>query len=312
MGIKHNYTATGTNDTNKQVSVNRWNEDHIIDSQMNLPKIVSPSTPAANYVGLYTHGSAARMLPAFIDPTGSTYTLQPHIGSNKIALWNPPGNSATNPTPIGAMNVLTLTGTATARTVATTNVATRLSRLGIVSAAGAGSFAALREGSNRYTIGAGVGIGGFFYSIRFTMSNAAAVAGERCFIGLSSNTGAPTNVEPNTLTNVIGLVKLSSSNNWHFYSAAGSAGTATDLGVNFPATGLSTDAYEFNMYAKSDGTLGYRLTRLGTAYYIGNTISAVNLPTTTTLLGHQIWKTNNATALAVGIDIASIYVESDN
>jgi hypothetical protein len=31
MAIKHNYTATGTNDATKQVSVNRWNEDHVID-----------------------------------------------------------------------------------------------------------------------------------------------------------------------------------------------------------------------------------------------------------------------------------------
>jgi len=312
MGIKHNHTATGTNDANKQVSVNRWNEDHIIDSQINLPKIASPSTPAANTAGVYIAGNADKMVPAFIDPTGTKLELQRFLGSTKFALWSPPGNSTTNPTPIGAMNAPTLIGTATSRSVGTTNIATRLARLGIVSSAAAGNFAALREGSNRYVTGNGVGLGGFFYSVRFTMSNAAGVAGERCFIGLSNSTAAPTNVEPNTLTNVIGLVKLSSSNNWLFYSAAGSAGTATNLGVNFPANTLSTDAYEFSMYAKPNGTLGYKLVRLNTAFFVENTVSAVNLPTNTTLLGHQIWKTNNATALAVGIDIASIYVESDN
>ena len=31
MGIKHSYTATGTNDAGKQVSKDRWNEDHAID-----------------------------------------------------------------------------------------------------------------------------------------------------------------------------------------------------------------------------------------------------------------------------------------
>lgn len=31
MALKHAYTATGTNDTAKQVSVDRWNSDHVVD-----------------------------------------------------------------------------------------------------------------------------------------------------------------------------------------------------------------------------------------------------------------------------------------
>jgi hypothetical protein len=39
--------------------------------------------------------------------------------------------------------------------------------------------------------------------------------------------------------------------------------------------------------------------------------SAVNLPSSTTLLAFRAWRTNNTAAAAVGIDISSIYLETD-
>jgi hypothetical protein len=306
--IKHAYTATGTNDGAKQVSVDRWNQDHIIDSELDLP-LITPATPAADTVSIFGKKIGGRMMVAQMGPSGLDTSLQAHLGGNKVGLWIPPGNASTVPGVFG-IGVMTATGTATARTVATTSFATRMARLGYVSAATAGALSGIREGNNKYSVGAGNGIGGFFYRLRFVPSDAAAVSGERFFAGLWGTTTAPTNVEPSTLTNCLGICQLSTSSNLQIYGAGASASTPVDLGSNFPATGLSTDAYEFSMFAKPDGTVTWQVDRLGTAFTASGTFAAV--PSNTTLLGHQIWKTNNATALAVGVDICSLYIETDN
>lgn len=309
MSIRHAYVATGTNDGAKQVSVDRWNSDHTITAEIDLPLVDAPTAPVADKIAIYGQKRAGKMMLTQMGPSGLDSSLQPSLGGNKIGFWLPAGNSTTVPAVVG-INTMTALGTATARTVAATNFATRMLRLGYVSAATAASICGIREGQNKYTTGAGDGLGGFYYRIRFVPSNAAAVAGERMFIGLSATTAAPTNVEPNTWVNSAGIVKLSTSNNLHVYAAGASAGTAVDLGVNFPAAGLSTDAYEFAMFSPATGGIQWQVWRLGTAFTASGTFASV--PTSSTFIGHQIWKTNNATALAVGLDICSIYIETDN
>lgn len=308
MGIKHNYVATGTNDGAKQVSVTRWNEEHIVDSELILPEF-NPSSPPATKLALYNTVRAGRSMLTQKGPSGLDTTMQPHLGGNKIGLWLPPGNATTVPGVIG-IGTFTAVGTATARNAAATSLVTRMQRLGYVSAATAGSLTSIREGQAKYTTGAGDGLGGFHYRLRFAPSNAAAVSGERFFAGLSASTGAATNVEPNTLVNSLGICQLSTSTNLHIYGAAGAAGSAVDLGANFPANGLSTDAYEFSMFSGPSGTVTWQVWRLGTAFTASGTFAAQ--PSSSTFIGHQIWKTNNATALAVAFDICSIYIETDH
>lgn len=309
MGIKHNYTATGTNDGAKQVSVDRWNEDHTITTEIDLPLVASPTAPAADNIAIYGQKRAGRMMLTQMGPSGLGTTLQPNLGGNKFGLWVPPGNATTVPGVFG-IAAFTAVGTATARAAAATTLASRMLRLGYVSAATAGALTSIREAQNKYTTGAGDGLGGFYYRLRFVPSNAAAVSGERFFAGLWATTTAATNVEPSTLTNCLGICQLSTSTNLQIYGAGASAGTAVDLGVNFPAAGLSTDAYEFSMFSNSSGITTWQVWRLGTAFTASGTFASQ--PASSTFLGHQIWKTNNATALAVGMDICSIYIETDN
>ena len=309
MGIKHNYTATGTNDGAKQVSVTRWNNDHTIDSEIVLP-VVTPATPAAGTLSIFAQDIGGRVMLSQIGPSGLDTALQPNFGGNKISLWMPPGNATTVPGVFG-MGTMTATGTATTRTVATTNLLTRMTRLGYVSLATAAALSGIREGQNKYTTGAGGGLGGFYYRVRFGVSDAATVAGARMFVGLSASSGAPTNVEPNTLVNSVGICQLSTSTNLQFYCAGASATTAIDLGVNFPAITLSADAYELTMFSSpASGNISYRVLRLNTGNVATGTIST-GLPTSATLMGHQIWRTNNVTLLAVGIDVCGIYMETD-
>lgn len=187
-------------------------------------------------------------------------------------------------------------------------------RVGFVSAAGAGSLTSMRHTAAFCAVGDAVDEGGFRFWGEWMCSDAATVAGARSFFGLHSSTAAATNVEPNTLTNCIGLAQLSSSGNMHIVYGGSAAQTAIDLGANFPAGTLSADYYELELYAPrgSNNTVYYKVTRLNTGDVATGTLTGTAgtaLPASTTGLTFNNWRTNNATALAVAFDVGQILVE---
>ena len=131
----------------------------------------NPITPPSGFIGLHATSLANRILPKTIGPSGRDDTLQVNLFRNKIGLWVPSGNSNTVPGIFG-LPASTNVGTLTARNVATTNLATRIRRIGFVSSTTAGSLAEQRFAAAQHTAGTGTdGIGGFFYCIRFIPSN---------------------------------------------------------------------------------------------------------------------------------------------
>ncbi len=284
------------------------------DGSLRLPEVASPAAPAANNLNLCALDVAGREMLAVRAPFGVIAVAQPLLARNRVGLWAPPGNSTTLPGSF-AFAAPTALGTATARNIATTSLATRLKRLGYVSSSTAGNFAGHYATVAQHTIGDGSGIGGYLYVLRFVVSDAATVSGARMFAGLRNSTSAPTNVEPNTLTNAIGVAQLSTSSNLHIVYGGSAAQAAIDLGSNFPANTLSADAYELALYAPPNSqVVNYRVERLNTGQIVNGTLSgAVGtvIPAATTLLAHAVWRCNNATALAAAIDIASVYIETD-
>ncbi|MGQ0485715.1 MAG: DUF2793 domain-containing protein [Hyphomicrobiales bacterium] len=284
------------------------------DGSVQLPEVAAPAAAAADKLNLFAFDVGARTLPAFRASSGLASPLQPLLARNKVALWNAPGTSTNAPGVFGINPPLAL-GTATLRSVATTNLFTRLRRLGLVSATAAGSLAGHYMAAAQYTIGDGASLGGFHYVCRFGVSDAAAVAGARMFVGLRNAVAAPTNVEPNTLTDAVGVAQLSTSGNLHIVHGGSVAQTAIDLGANFPANTLSADAYEVSFFAPVNSqVIHYRVERLNTGHVAVGTLSGTvgtAIPAATTLLGHTAWRCNNATALAAGIDLVSVYIESD-
>ena len=309
MGIKHTTVATGINDATKQISVNKWNEAHSIDISLELP-VSAPVAPSDGLLSIYASKIGGRTMLMQKGPSGLETSIQPNLGGNKVAFWNPVGGTNTVPAVFG-MNTLIALGTATSRSNLATNFVTRMSRLGYVSAATVAGLSGIRESLAKYTTGAGSGMGGFFFRTRFCVSDGATVAGARMFIGLSANTAAPTNVEPSTLINSIGVTKLSTSNNLQIVCGGAVAGTPIDLGIDFPAHTSSIDAYELSLFAaSSDTTISYQVTRLNTGHIATGTITT-NIPVSNIMMCMQIWRCNNATASAVGIDIGNIYIETD-
>lgn len=303
----------------------RWNpaEKELYIGQLAMATLSAiPLPPTTDVVVMFTKKLASRNMPAFIGPNGLDTTIQPLLARNKIGYWNPSGNSATVP-PVFGFLALTAVGTATARNVATTNLLTRMRRLAYVSAATAGSLCGGYQPSAQYTTGNGLAgnnaMGGFFFVGRIGTSDAAAVTGARAFIGLSSSVAAPTNVEPNTLTNSIGLAQISTDNTqWYLVYGGSAAQTAIPLGTVLGAPTVTTTCYELSLFSPPslDGVINYMVTNLFTGVSVAGTITPTILgtqtPANTTLLAVRAWRTNNATALAVGLDICSFYTETDN
>jgi hypothetical protein len=276
-----------------------------------------PSAPASGHLAVYAKAIGGRMMLKQIGHSGLHTALQPFLARNKVGYWDPPGNATTQPGVFG-YTALTTTGTVTLRNIATTNLFTRMRRLAFVSSATAGNFAVARVAVAQVTVGDGSGNGGFYKICRFGCSDAATVAGARQFVGLSSSIAAPTNVEPSTLTNVIGVGHGSANTNLFMYCGGSSAQTPVNLGSSFPANTLSTDAYELAVYSPtSDNAHVYwEVTRLNTGDVASGNFTGTpgtDLPASSTLLSYQYaWRCNNATAKAVGLDIMSDYIETDN
>jgi hypothetical protein len=283
---------------------------------------IIPASPALGNVTIFGKTLANRSLAATVDASGIDAVLQPSIWRQKVGNWNPPGNSTTVPGVFG-MIAPTVLGTATARNVATTNLFTRQRRLGYVSSSSsAGSFCGHYINQAQFTTGDGSGLGGFFYSCRFGVSDTTNPIGTRMFVGMSSSVTAPTNVEPTTLTNCIGVAQLSSSTTQLFIVYGGSAAqTAIALGTNFPpytGTGATLGvSYDLTLFCPVTlpGVVYYRLERIGTSFIAEGTLTPTTVgtqtPASSTLLAHRAWRTNNNNSGVVGIDIIGFYTETD-
>jgi hypothetical protein len=235
----------------------------------------------------------------------------------RYGVWRAVGNSTAVPGSFG-IAALTFVGTPVARNFATTNWLTRQARVNYPSASTTGSLCSWRFGGGIVSLGNGT-LGGFRVRHVFMASDAATVAGARQFTGISTTTGAPTNVEPSTLLNCIGVGHGAADTNLKIYYGGSAAQTPIDLGANFPANTLSADIYEVEIWNlpgstattvvvrrfNTSGTLLFEATNV-----LGPGTAGVTMPLNNAALS-PIWgyRTNNATALAVGMDLFSFLLD---
>lgn len=148
--------------------------------------------------------------------------------------------------------------------------------------------------------------------MRFGCSDAATVADARSFYGFRDTAGNTGNVNPSTLLNIIGMGTDAGEANFSIMHNDGS-GTATKipLGSDFPDHTLSVDVYELALFAPPNASfVNYQVTRLNTGNVATGTITT-DLPSNTTFLAWQMYRSNNTTALAVGVDLMRVYIETE-
>ena len=280
-----------------------------------LSQEASPALPEAGTVRLFARSVGGRMLPAYIGPSGLDSELQPLIARNKIAWANPNGNG----TAMGLMGIaLTATGTATAANVATTNIHTAIRRLEYaVTTAAATAVAGFRSGVNQYHIGeANTPFGGFTTVCRFGPSRGqASNATRRGFVGMTSNTAAPTDANPSagtTWANMIGVGHDAADANWQIMHRTGTGEVIKIYTGIQKAYNDTTEMFEVAIFTAPTGTpaVGVQLTRLSDGLTFSHVITS-NLPAATTLLGFQAYNSVGGTSSVIGISLASLYLETD-
>ena len=280
-----------------------------------LPALADPTAPSAGNLKTYAKTIAGGYTaPAFLNATNATVQLQPAFANKKIAMYQPIWGSAT-PTVFGAM-ATTASGN-TSLSASTTNLFTRATRVNYVSSAVAGFLSYFYQAASA-SISLGTATtpayGGFYYVTRFGISD--TVAAPRTFVGLTTSITAPTNVEPSTLTNCIGVGQGAANTNLFIYYGGSAAQTPIDLGSNFPTGTSNTDWYELTLFAPptSNNTVYYQVIRLNTGNVASGTLTGTAgtaLPANTTLLAARLWRSNNATASAVTIAFGGLYLETD-
>jgi hypothetical protein len=273
-----------------------------------------PAAPTAGNLKTFARTIAGGYTaPAFLNATQAVVQLQPAFANKRIGSMLIANGTAPSITNSGFSS---FTGTTTIVTTATTSMFTRAQRFTTSSIATAGTFANYYQTTGGYTLGSATtpAYGGFYFVTRFGIAD--TVASPRTFIGISSNVSTPTNVEPSTLTNVIGVGQGASDTNLKIYYGGSAAQTPIDLGASFPTGTSNTDWYELTLFAPptSNNTVYYQVIRLNTGDKASGTLTGTAgtaLPANTTYLALRYWRTNNATASAVTLAIGGMYIETD-
>ena len=130
---------------------------------------------------------------------------------------------------------------------------------------------------------------------------------------MANTTTAPPDVEPSTITNIVGMGWDAADTNIQIMHRGTGAVTKIDLGSNFPVpTADRTKAYDLALFSPPGTTqsVSYEVTDLATGNKATGTITT-NLPTTTTLLAPRGWMSVGGTSSVIGISLMGLYIETD-
>jgi hypothetical protein len=316
MAIKHlKNSAVADSGDNALVQPSDWNGDHPIDGGFDFP-VETVEAPSTDRVRLFGRNVGGRVMPAFREPFGLDSATQPSISRNKVALWLAAGNSTTA-TQVGmAANTQ---GTATAASVAATNIHTAMRRLDyLVTTAATGATAFLSHSgitTNQFFRGVpGTRLGGFHFVARFGGATGMATSTHRFFAGMGNPTSTPMgDVDPKTMPNIIGVGYGSADANWKLMHRRGNnTATEIDLGTSFPRqTADRSKTYELALFAAPGASsVFYEFVDLETGAVATGEITS-NLPDPTTLIRWLIKASVGGTNSVIGISVVSAYIETD-
>lgn len=260
---------------------------------------------AAGELQLYSKNIAGQPTISSIGADSIPTPMQPSVAHKKVDLQGFSTNL------FGEGVVLTSGASPTARTQTSASFCAAQIRSGYASPASAGSTQTYRTNTATSWRGNGPGLGGFTHVFRFNISDTVLVATANMFVGLIAST-INTYVAPSTRVNFIGIGCDSGDTVLQLYAAGAVAQPRISLGASFPVNTTSVDVYELTLYAQPNGLdIGYKVERLNTGDVTSGTISAAaQLPSSTTLLTPQLFRSNGGTAAAVAFDLAYVYRES--
>lgn len=231
---------------------------------------------------------------------------------NEFTAWVFNGFATADISKIGILGPSS-TGTFASRQQTFANYLTSLRRSAITSGAvtAAGYRLSYRAGVLPFSLRRGLK----FRQI-FCISDPAAVAGARTFVGLINSSGSPNSAEVSSNVNLIGIGNDTADTNMSIISNDGTGvATKIDLGVNFPANTINSDVYELNLNSVANsGIVTYTVINKDatTGTIKGTAIGTIStdLPALTAGLAPHFWRNNNSTALEIAMDCMIMTNES--
>lgn len=267
---------------------------------------VTTTTPAAPSAGvkIFARKRAGRRRLSQIGPSGLDYPFQPGLDSNRASWMLPNGNSTT----VGVQGVVvTAIGTAAAANWANSSFLASLKRITYASAATAGSSGGLKHNVLQWWRGNAAGLGGFDLCWRFGF--AAYPATSRWFVGFYGSTTNPSNADPSSFTNLIGVGMDVADTAPQFMHNDGS-GTATksSSGLSAPAV---NEVWEVRVFAAPNGsTVDLSVEKLNGGS-VAEYQATTDLPANTQGLLPILWANNGTTASAITPALVGMYLETD-
>lgn len=311
MAITHSKVSLRPDGTDSSlIQPSDWNNTHEVD-QLDLPKkeVSEVSLPSVGTVATFCRDVGGRMMLAMMGPSGLDTSLQPLLARNSCSWWCAAGNSTTiNAT--GAATALTLVGTATAATYGLTTTHTKFKRADIlVTTAATTAVAGFRYAANMWSRDTG-----FHMVMRAAPATGQATTATtgRFFMGLSNNTGAPTDVAPSTLTLCVGVGFEGTDTTLFMYTNDGTGTCARTALLNLPRyTADRATMYDLALFAAPGASaIKYRVTDLSTNNYSEGEVSG-DIPLLSTLLSPRGYCSVGGTSSVTGISFVSLYLESD-
>lgn len=234
------------------------------------------------------------------------------LGDAPMTSWTPDGTSTTV-TAIGA-GALSATGALTGTAaIATTNAYTAARLVEhLVTVAATTAVAGWRYAANKWFMGNVANRGGFKVICRFGPATGVATTTNRCFVGMSANTAAATDVEPNTLINMIGAGWGAADANIQIYRNDGTGvATAIDLGANFPVpTADRTKVYELRLSVPANSTtITYVFTDIDNPAQAVTGTLTTDIPAANTLLSPRGQMSVGGTSSVIGIALGILAIQ---
>lgn len=280
----------------------------VVDGDLALLATTSNTPPPAGKVKLLARTTLGTTWLGAARPEGSVTLMQDRLVAVKRAELSAPGNSSATPTVFG-MVAWTTTGSAGKDTTSAASFFTQARTWAVGSAATAGASCGLHYPQLVYGRGAQANAGGFLASWVFGISDAAAVANARLFVGFRGVAAAIPSSEPSALANVLGVGADTGETTLSFL-VNDTVGNATKISTGLPANTRSTDLYRLSAYAPPMASwVALRLTNLTTGA-AAEQVFTTDLPDFATLLTPHFWRNNGGTALSVRLSISSFYSET--
>jgi hypothetical protein len=205
---------------------------------------------------------------------------------------------------------LTTTGTATAYTVANTNRITAIPAVeALVTSASSTAVAGFRINALPLRLGQIDGQGLLYVRTLVRNATGGATATTRGFFGLRGSSAAPTDVNPSTLTNIVGLGWDSGDTNLSiiFNDASGTA-SKFNLGANFPRpTADRSQAWDFTILSDGGGNVYWAVISLANGATASGTLTT-DLPAANTLITFSSYISVGGTSSVIGVGLATLEI----